>query len=139
MRPLDLHISALNDYEYGFYTTSLQDLADQTDIKHEDLVVGVREVRAWLRGRFGNVPLHQIDNVRGRDIRRLIGVHHTDYIHTDPQTISPEFRSIRHPLGWSVLCRAQTSAPSTIRQTDRQGTSFCTKCAKNDMIILIVL
>jgi len=69
MRQLDLHISALNDYEYTFYTTSLNDLEDVSDVLRDDvyyqsLSVGVREVRAWLRGRFSNIPAQDIDRVR---------------------------------------------------------------------------
>jgi hypothetical protein len=74
MRPLDLHVSALNDDEYTFYTTSLNDLALKSDDidddePHDDdyfhsLSIGVRETRAWLRGRFSNIPASTIDSVR---------------------------------------------------------------------------
>jgi hypothetical protein len=74
MRPLDLHVSALNDDEFTFYTTSLNDLAIKSDDLSEDevhddeyfhsLSVGVRETRAWLRGRFSNIPASTIDSVR---------------------------------------------------------------------------
>ena len=72
MRPLVLHASALNDEEYSFYTSSLADLAIQSDDDsnelHDDahflaLSVGVRETRAWLRGRFSNMPASTVDSV----------------------------------------------------------------------------
>lgn len=70
MRPLDLHISALNDDEYALYTGALHDLALQIDgDTHDDtyyqtLSVGVRETRAWLRGKFSSVPAPDVDSVR---------------------------------------------------------------------------
>lgn len=74
MRRLTLHASALNDEEYNLYTTSLADLVfcDSTqhdknttrgDAFYEQLSVSVREVRAWLRGRYPDIPLERIDAV----------------------------------------------------------------------------
>ncbi|KAJ8520802.1 hypothetical protein ONZ45_g2408 [Pleurotus djamor] len=69
MRPISLHVSALNDSEYQFYTTSLIDLAadDAEKLEHGDsydqLVVGVREVRAWLKGRFSHIQPSKIDEI----------------------------------------------------------------------------
>ena len=75
MRPLTLHVSALSDYEYDLYTASLNDLATDTntdftyttpvrdDAHYERTSVGVREVRAWLRGRYSNLPASDIDSV----------------------------------------------------------------------------
>jgi hypothetical protein len=73
MRPLNLHISALNDVEYGLFTSSLRDLALTDDVErphdvHDDayydqMSVGVREVRAWLRGRYSQLPAPDIDSV----------------------------------------------------------------------------
>jgi hypothetical protein len=69
MRPLDLHVSALNDHEYTFCTAALNELVDNNDVGHDDayyqsLSVGVREVRAWLRGRFSDLPAQHVDSVR---------------------------------------------------------------------------
>lgn len=69
MRPLILHVSALNDLEYNLFTSSLNDLAVSPDTVHDDahfeaMSVGVREVRAWLRGRYPNLPTADIDKVR---------------------------------------------------------------------------
>lgn len=71
MRPLILHVSALNDLEYNLFTSSLNDLAVspdpntvQDDAHFEAMSVGVREVRAWLRGRYPNLPTADIDKVR---------------------------------------------------------------------------
>ena len=74
MRTLNLHVSVLNDAEYSLYTTSLDDLAeshttdDDNNRSHEDayydrLTVGLREARAWFRGRYSHVPLSGIDSV----------------------------------------------------------------------------
>lgn len=69
MRALTLHISALNDSEYDSYTDALNDLtADAnagpaTDEYYEKISVGVREVRAWLRGRYSTLPVGDVDAV----------------------------------------------------------------------------
>lgn len=77
MRPLTLHVSALSDSEYDLYTASLDDLAtDSTnrniyipsthvrnDAHYERASVSVREVRAWLRGRYSNLLASDIDAV----------------------------------------------------------------------------
>ncbi|THH15000.1 hypothetical protein EW146_g5416, partial [Bondarzewia mesenterica] len=68
MRPLSLHVSALNDTEYSLFTSCLADLAAQDspsngDIHYEKLAVTPREVRAWLRGRYPDLPLHELDAV----------------------------------------------------------------------------
>lgn len=73
MRPLTLHASALNDFEYALYTSALHDLCvtsdnDPTvardDAHYETMTVGVREARAWLRGRYQDLPASDIDDVR---------------------------------------------------------------------------
>jgi len=70
MRPLTLHASALNDDEYDLYTTSLNDLAwaDDTDsgqahddAYYEQMKIGIREARGWLRGRYAHLPPGAID------------------------------------------------------------------------------
>ncbi|KDQ50035.1 hypothetical protein JAAARDRAFT_51495 [Jaapia argillacea MUCL 33604] len=73
MRPLTLHISALNDAEYSVYTTSLHDLAElsepgdcdaiRDDAYYERISVGVREVRAWLRGRYPELHVSDLDMI----------------------------------------------------------------------------
>lgn len=71
MRPLILHSCALNEAEYELFTTGLRNLTDDAldtgpirdDAYYEQLTVGVREVRAWLRGRYSHVSLASIDNV----------------------------------------------------------------------------
>ena len=74
MRRLNLHGSALNDAEYSLYTASLDDLAeshttdDNNNRSHDDayydrLTVGLREARAWFRGRYSHVPVSDIDSV----------------------------------------------------------------------------
>jgi hypothetical protein len=74
MRRLNLHASALNDVEYSLYTASLDDLAeshttdDDDNRSHDDacydrLTVGLREARAWFRGRYSHVPVSDINSV----------------------------------------------------------------------------
>jgi hypothetical protein len=88
MRQLSLHASALNDAEYELYTSSLQDLAwagdqdssfastsGQNDAYYEQMRVGVREVRAWFRGRYGHVAPASIDGVSSQYL-----VHLTDHV-----------------------------------------------------------
>ncbi|KAJ7594071.1 hypothetical protein C8J56DRAFT_427299 [Mycena floridula] len=69
-RRLDLHASALSDSEYSLYTSILSDitLSNDPDIPHDDAyynqqTVGVREARAWLRGRYSHVPASNIDSI----------------------------------------------------------------------------
>lgn len=62
-----LHPSALNDEEYSFYRQALVDIAGVPEGKgdeyYERIVVGIREVRAWLLGRFPHVLSSQIDTI----------------------------------------------------------------------------
>jgi len=75
MRRLALHASALSDAEYELYTAILRDIAladDDTqtgsggatdDAYFENLNIGVREARAWLRGRYSHLSAFTIDQV----------------------------------------------------------------------------
>ncbi|KJA17105.1 hypothetical protein HYPSUDRAFT_90920 [Hypholoma sublateritium FD-334 SS-4] len=69
MRPLALHASALSDAEYDLYTNSLRDIAladddgNKEDAYFEKISVGVREARAWLRGRYSHIPAPVIDGI----------------------------------------------------------------------------
>lgn len=73
MRLLTLHASALNDAEYDLYTTSLRDLVDSEDDPNDNVTfddahyerfkITVREARAWLRGRYNDMPVHEIDSI----------------------------------------------------------------------------
>jgi hypothetical protein len=68
MRPLTLHASALSHAEYGLYTATFQELVDeraehQPDAYYEDTTVGVREARAWLRGRYPELSAADLDLV----------------------------------------------------------------------------
>ncbi|KAF6750076.1 hypothetical protein DFP72DRAFT_517857 [Ephemerocybe angulata] len=74
-RRLTLHASALNDEEYKEYTAALKELAeiddahnrgqgmDGDDEYYEGITLGVREVRAWLRGRYSSLEVSVIDNI----------------------------------------------------------------------------
>lgn len=76
-RRLFLHPSALSDAEYSVYVDALHDVLDEPGLKNiptggsglpdEDLearMIGVREARAWMRGRYRDVKVSEIDNVR---------------------------------------------------------------------------
>lgn len=68
-RPLTLNLSALSNEEYERYVSVFRDIADvpgptpsstsfasqgTSDVQLEGMQVGLREVRAWLRGRYGS-------------------------------------------------------------------------------------
>ena len=66
-RPLALHVSALNDAEFALYTAAILDISehDPADVQDYDkLDVGVREARAWLRGRYPALTPAALDAVR---------------------------------------------------------------------------
>ncbi|KAI0058536.1 hypothetical protein BV25DRAFT_1902095 [Artomyces pyxidatus] len=68
MRPLTLHVSALNDDEYDLFTSSFADLAASDtspidDAQFEKLSVSIREARAWLRGRYADFPVADLDEI----------------------------------------------------------------------------
>jgi hypothetical protein len=73
MRPLSLHLSALSSNEYNLFTQALQELAalndsgapfvEDNNAYYEQPVIGVREIRAWLRGRYHDLSLSKVDLV----------------------------------------------------------------------------
>lgn len=75
MRSLFLHVSALNDDEYTLFTSSFADLVASdaplpTDDDFEKHRVAIREARAWLRGRYADLPVTDLDEVRLSPLRR---------------------------------------------------------------------
>lgn len=72
-RALSLHHSALSNSEYESYTASLSELLSDASSEHDQRLSGtdwdsarlsVREVRGWLRGRYGDViNVKDIDKV----------------------------------------------------------------------------
>ncbi|TBU57117.1 hypothetical protein BD310DRAFT_930036 [Dichomitus squalens] len=65
-RPLTLHVSALNDAEYTLYTSSIHDIIEydgQHPPDYDKLSVGVREARAWLRGRYPTLASNTLDSI----------------------------------------------------------------------------
>ena len=96
MRQLSLHVSALNDLEFAAYTEALDDLiADDQPLSddYENVSVGAREVRAWLRGRYASVPPSDVDAVR-----ILFGFQRFPSLHarSDPQAILPHLERPRY-------------------------------------------
>ncbi|KAG0697437.1 hypothetical protein DFH29DRAFT_856980 [Suillus ampliporus] len=131
MRPLTLHVSALNDVEYNLYTSALNDLAaspDPTsihnDAHYEAMSVGIREVRAWLRGRYPHLPAADID--------KILKLFYPNMLQTDCLTGGQFFASLRlvlhaasgkgvdrtlafvqaHPISEKVLDQFRPSSPS---------------------------
>ena len=97
MRPLTLHPSALNDAEYSVYIACLRDLAedDESDVKagdtfYERMHVGVREARAWLRGRYATLAPGMIDSVSLFHERATHRSHDWEWLSADPPPILPE-------------------------------------------------
>jgi hypothetical protein len=69
MRALSLHVSALNDDEYTLFTSSFadliaSDLSFPADDDFDKQSVSLREARAWLRGRYADLPVTDLDAVR---------------------------------------------------------------------------
>ncbi|KAI0318367.1 hypothetical protein OF83DRAFT_30818 [Amylostereum chailletii] len=68
-RPLALHISALNDEKYAFFTHSLSNILapetfDRENAPYEGLSVSIRgETRAWLRGRYQDLSVSDLDQI----------------------------------------------------------------------------
>ena len=89
MRQLSLHVSALTDLEYSAYTEALHDLIADDQPPSDDyqnVSVGVREVRAWLRGRYASMSLADVDAVRSLlAFRKFPSLS----IPPDPQTLLP--------------------------------------------------
>lgn len=91
MRQLSLHVSALNDLEYSSYTEALHDLIadDQPPSDdYENVSVGAREVRAWLRGRYASMSPADVDAVRSLFAFRNPS---SLFVSSDPQTLLPHF------------------------------------------------
>ncbi|KAJ6459388.1 hypothetical protein C8R47DRAFT_1202968 [Mycena vitilis] len=63
MRPLSLHTSALNDAEYTLFTENLGSLLDSDGDDPEAQTLTIREVRAWMRGRYPGIPAPTIDRI----------------------------------------------------------------------------
>jgi hypothetical protein len=68
MRSLSLHVSALNDDEYSLFTSSFADLVASdspltTDDDFDKHTVSVRVARAWLRGRYPDLSVSDLDQV----------------------------------------------------------------------------
>jgi hypothetical protein len=69
MRTLFLHVSALNEDEYTLFTSSFTDLLASdtpltTDADFDKQKVSIREARAWLRGRYADLPVSDLNQVR---------------------------------------------------------------------------
>ncbi|TCD64223.1 hypothetical protein EIP91_004358 [Steccherinum ochraceum] len=68
-RSLSLHVSALNDTEYDYFTASFSDLLDDPDAfptddsRYDQATISTRETRAWLRGRYSSVSLPELDTI----------------------------------------------------------------------------
>jgi hypothetical protein len=84
MRSLSLHVSALNDDEYTLFTSSFADLVASdasltTDDHFEKHTVSVREARAWLRGRYPDLPVADLDQVNISLFPRVPSSNYNDF------------------------------------------------------------
>jgi hypothetical protein len=124
MRPLTLHASALSNDEYELYTASFQELVDEgathrSDAYYEETTIGVREARAWLRGRYSELNAADLDLVRvyTRIEMRVLGLSHV----ADTKAVLPGFgedgrferRAVfrcppaSHTCSWRSECRSK--------------------------------
>lgn len=111
MRRLTLHASALNDEEYDLYTQCLADIAlPEEDIHHattrddayyEQMNIGIREARAWLRGRYSDVPAATLDAVC---IHIIISMYFTSYCFVDSTLLFTQLEPGRFAHWRSILC-----------------------------------
>ena len=67
--PRPLLTAALSDDEYTLFTSSFADLvATDPPLKPDDdskkITVSIPEARAWLRGRYPDLPVSDLDQVR---------------------------------------------------------------------------
>lgn len=98
-RPLFLHATALSDAEYAVYVDALYDVLELdtapvgcagggsregggnlreallTDEELEARLVGLRDARAWMRGRYKDVRVADIDKVRLVRARQITPTH----------------------------------------------------------------
>ena len=110
-RRLFLHVSALSDLEYDVYTAALRDVMDldSTGEVHfdEDIVnqaLGLREVRAWMKGRYQDV--NHIDKVGQKaNSMRSFSVDRSSV--TDPETFLSRPWTSRCYHRWPILCCSQ--------------------------------
>ena len=84
MRSLSLHVSALNDDEYTLFTSSFADLVASdasltTDDHFEKHTVSFREARAWLRGRYPDLLVADLDQVNSHFPPEYQSSDHNDF------------------------------------------------------------
>lgn len=140
MRRLTLHTSALNDAEFDLYTSSLDDLVESPtdgpnksmdDAYYEHLNVGIREARAWLRGRYSHISLSEIDSVSvaspfwTRPDRLMMSVL---WSCIDPQAFSSKLRSIRLINRWSIFRGFKAGRTCRERRMRRSKLSIRARC-----------
>lgn len=131
MRRLTLHTSALNDAEYDLYTSSIQDLAlvdsnlsnGRDDTFYEQISLGVREVRAWLRGRYQDTPVNTIDAVCARPMVAQSYIC-LSLLYSDPQAFLSDSLARRNSCGRRVLCCSQAGIARPERESRRPQPCF---------------
>lgn len=131
MRSLSLHVSALNDDEYTLFTSSFADLVASdvpftNDEEFEKQTVSVREARAWLRGRYPDLPMTDLDQVRiSLSAPRCQLPYHGDL---DPTPVLPKSRSRHRSHQRAVFCHPSSCLAcswwSRVRQKPRFQTRF---------------
>jgi hypothetical protein len=105
-RPLNLHVSALSDEEYPLFTSSFADIVNDgslpSKISYDKQAVSIREARAWLRGRYADIPVSDVDEVCSLRVRRCI----FDQVQwsTGSATILPRDEQRGNTYWKSILC-----------------------------------
>jgi hypothetical protein len=121
MRSLFLHVSALNDDEYTLFTSSFADLVApdpplQADDDFEKLAVSIREARAWLRGRYPDLPVSDLDQV----CISLSRLHFSHHLELDLAPVPHKSRTRRDPYQGPVLCHPSSCLTCPRRSRVRQ-------------------
>ena len=132
MRQLSLHVSALNDLEYSAYTEALHDLVADDKPPSDDyqgVSVGVREVRAWLRGRYASMPLADVDAVRYLFASRKFP---SLSVPPDPQTLLPHSERPGFFRRRPVLRSHAPRYPRKRREGDFQDARVYSRCDDTD-------
>ena len=138
MRQLSLHVSALNDLEYSAYTEALLDLIadDQPPSNdYENVSVGAREVRAWLRGRYASMTLSDVDAVCSLfSFRKFPSLSPP----SDPQALLPHFERPGHIRCRAVLCSHAPSYPCKRWEGHLKNACVYPRCGDADRCCAVV-
>jgi len=123
MRSLSLHVSALNEDEYFLFTSSFTDLLASdvpltTDADFEKQTVFIREARAWLRGRYPDLPVSDLDQVR-ISVSSTLTCQFLNTTLLDITAFCPKPRARPHSQPGAVFCCPTPCPPCSRRHRAR--------------------